>query len=118
MEEWQETGCRTSRVLRMLTATRCRVSRETKWRDCADAQKPRCRGDAGMYVHWRCTTMKSRVWQVHLRQNQDQHNKNEQRHQNEQPRRIDRPVLHAREGNTNFTGVNPHQRAICSYEAA
>ena len=96
----------------MLIATRCRVSRETRWRDRVDTQQARRRSYARMHVHWSCTTVKSRIWQVHLRQHQDQYDKKQQRHQREQPPRIDRPVLHAREGNTNFNGVNPHQRAI------
>jgi hypothetical protein len=50
-----------------------------------------------MYINRRRAAMKSGIWQVHVRQHQNQHKKKQQGHQNEQARRFYRPAPHGAE---------------------
>jgi hypothetical protein len=67
MEEWQVAGSRVSKYHRVLTATGCSVSGETKRNYGANAQQARLRRDPSMYVNRRRATMKGCVREVHFR---------------------------------------------------
>jgi hypothetical protein len=97
MEEWQKTGCRVSKHQRVLTAVRCSVSGETMLYCRANAQQAGRGCETRMYINRRRAAMKSGIWQVHVRQHQNQHKKKQQGHQNEQARRFYRPAPHGAE---------------------
>jgi hypothetical protein len=95
MEEWQEAGVSVSERQGVLTMARCCLRGERKRYGCSGAQQGRSGGEASVYIHRRCATMKSGVRQIHFRQHQDQHNKKQQGHENEQIWRFYRPAPHS-----------------------
>jgi hypothetical protein len=97
MEEWQENGRRVRGQQGILAAAGCRVSGETKLTDSANGQQTRRGCASRMHVHRSCAPMKSRVRQIHVGQNQDEHGQEQKRHQNDQSPRIYRPAPHGTE---------------------
>ena len=97
----------------MLTAARCRVSGESKRNYRANAQQTRRGCDARMHVHRSRASMKSRIRQIYLGQNQNQCDEHKPGQQEEQTRRIDRPASHGTDGNTKSGCVKPHESAMC-----